>query len=146
MEGLKVFIFCLILLISLSFISAIVTCDSISPVSYESGTSTTQTTSFQCSNSVNSSQVTLSKGGTASPYFDLDSYTISQSTSIPAQKTFNINFDEDASGGTYFGLIEFSDSSQSINFILDVQGSSEPIEQGDILEALEKVTIKPTLD
>ena len=118
----------LVVILSVSLVSASVSCDTIDDVEYVSGVLTSLSSSFQCTNSLESSSVTLTKGGSASPYFTLSESTIGFSTNITeTKKTFTLDFDESAPEGTYIGTISFSDGSPSLSFLLKVE---PPASQG----------------
>jgi len=109
----------IVAMLVLPAVTALVSCDILPPdLTYEKGTSTAQQTTFRCSNPENLSTVALAKSGTGMDYFDLDSATISS----PGVKTFTLDFDEDAPVGLYSGKIDFSDSSPTLSFILEVTG------------------------
>lgn len=105
-----------IILISISSVSALVSCDSSTiQKSWTSGSSVS-TSAVTCVNNGNSS-VIISKVGS---YF---------STSTPVDisasetKTLTISFEQNAPAGSYQGVIYFSDSSPSVNINMSVQAS-----------------------
>ncbi len=91
-RGFVVLLVFLFLISSVHLVSSVVSCDILPPdITYESGTTTEQQTTFRCSNPANSSTVDLSKGGTGLDYFDLDSTTLSSpsnNNSIPDSSSF----------------------------------------------------------
>jgi hypothetical protein len=114
----------------LPLVGAVVTCDTIPNINYESGTSTAQQFSFHCTNSLNSNAVTLSSTGSASQYITLSDTVIGQSGNTTAtQKTFTLNFNEQATQGDYISVISFSDGSNPLSFVLKVNGTQQ-VSQG----------------
>lgn len=116
-----VIIFLFLLTMSFILVKAEVTCNpNFISVSYDKGNQ--KVSSIQCTNSLNSSQVQISKIGD----FTIDSEIIGASPSVPTIKTINIDFNPNANKGLNSGYIEFSDGSNSIPISFYVEETSEP--------------------